>query len=102
MLKIKAGLCLTSLLFFCSMVILLSDSSEGGVGNPQQTGSVTHPLVTQTYRCVAAYDTKDAKNRPFKVAVDEKLDVLIKDPSGKICNFLLFFPVFSFSVLFLE
>ncbi|XP_074519262.1 NADPH oxidase organizer 1b [Halichoeres trimaculatus] len=65
-----------------SIVILLSDGSEGGVGNPQQTGSITHPLVTQTYRCVAAYDTKDAKNRPFKVAVDEKLDVLIKDPAG--------------------
>uniref|UniRef100_A0A8C2X1P8 NADPH oxidase organizer 1b n=1 Tax=Cyclopterus lumpus TaxID=8103 RepID=A0A8C2X1P8_CYCLU len=44
-------------------------------------GSVTHPFVTQTVRCVAAYETKDTKNRPFKVSVDEKLDVLIKDPT---------------------
>uniref|UniRef100_A0A4W6GBU5 NADPH oxidase organizer 1b n=1 Tax=Lates calcarifer TaxID=8187 RepID=A0A4W6GBU5_LATCA len=44
--------------------------------------SVTHPFVTQTYRCVATYETKDTKNLPFKVAVDEKLDVLIKDPAG--------------------
>ncbi|KAJ4941091.1 hypothetical protein JOQ06_027378 [Pogonophryne albipinna] len=43
---------------------------------------VTHPFVTQTYSCVAAYETKDTKNRPFKVAMGEKLDVLIKDPAG--------------------
>ncbi|XP_078136102.1 uncharacterized protein LOC144536716 [Sander vitreus] len=47
-----------------------------------RVGNITHPFVTQTYRCVAAYETKDTKNRPFKVAVDEKLDVLIKDPAG--------------------
>uniref|UniRef100_A0A3Q4HQ23 NADPH oxidase organizer 1b n=1 Tax=Neolamprologus brichardi TaxID=32507 RepID=A0A3Q4HQ23_NEOBR len=45
-------------------------------------GSITNPFVTQTYHCVAAYETKDTKNRPFKVAKDEKLDVLIKDPAG--------------------
>lgn len=63
-----------------SVMILLSDDS--GQGDHQPTGNVTHPLVTQTYRCLAAYETKDVKNRPFKVAVDEKLDVLIKDPAG--------------------
>ncbi|KAL7372749.1 hypothetical protein ABVT39_021792 [Epinephelus coioides] len=71
-----------------SIMILLSDDlpdgsgGEGGDGTRQHTGNVTHPFVTQTYRCVAAYETKDTKNRPFKVAVDEKLDVLIKDPAG--------------------
>ncbi|XP_033466869.2 NADPH oxidase organizer 1-like [Epinephelus lanceolatus] len=71
-----------------SIMILLSDDlpdgsgGEGGDGTRQHVGSVTHPFVTQTYRCVAAYETKDTKNRPFKVAVDEKLDVLIKDPAG--------------------
>ncbi|XP_022077068.2 NADPH oxidase organizer 1-like [Acanthochromis polyacanthus] len=61
----------------------LSDGSGGGGGSVhQQTGNVSHPFVTQTYRCVAAYETKDTKNRPFKVAVDEKLDILIKDPAG--------------------
>ena len=63
----------------------LPDGSGGGGGDVtrQHAGSVTHPFVTQTHRCVAAYETKDTKNRPFKVAVDEKLDVLIKDPAGQ-------------------
>ncbi|XP_039991542.1 NADPH oxidase organizer 1b [Xiphias gladius] len=71
-----------------SVMILLSDDlpdgsgGGGGVVTRQHAGSVTQPFVTQTYRCVAAYETKDTKNRPFKVAVDEKLDVLIKDPAG--------------------
>ncbi|KAK0153133.1 NADPH oxidase organizer 1 [Merluccius polli] len=45
-------------------------------------GNVTQPFVTETYRCVASYETKDTKNKPFKVALDEKLDVLIKDKAG--------------------
>ncbi|CAJ1080698.1 NADPH oxidase organizer 1-like [Xyrichtys novacula] len=65
-----------------SIMILLSDGPDGEGGDQQPAGNVTHPMVTQTYRCMAAYETKDAKNRPFKVAVDEKLDVLIKDPAG--------------------
>ncbi|XP_062269962.1 NADPH oxidase organizer 1b [Platichthys flesus] len=71
-----------------SVMIMLSDGlpddsgSGGGVSTPQTAGSVSHPLVTQTHRCVAAYETKDTNNRPFKVAVDEKLDVLIKDHAG--------------------
>ncbi|KAG7226441.1 hypothetical protein INR49_013853, partial [Caranx melampygus] len=69
-----------------SVMIMLSedmhDGSGGGGGGATQGGSITNPFVTQTYRCVAPYETKDTKNRPFKVAVDEKLDVLIKDPAG--------------------
>ncbi|TKS90048.1 NADPH oxidase organizer 1 [Collichthys lucidus] len=71
-----------------SIMILLSDDMSDGSGGGggdvtgQQAGHVTHPFVTQTYRCVAAYETKDTKNRPFKVDEDEKLDVLIKDPAG--------------------
>lgn len=70
-------------------MILLSDdlpdgSGGGGAHAPRQhAGSVTHPFVTQTYCCVAAYETKDTKNRPFKVEVDERLDVLIKEPAGQ-------------------
>ncbi|XP_076856400.1 NADPH oxidase organizer 1b [Brachyhypopomus gauderio] len=45
-------------------------------------GNVTQPYVTKTYRCVAPYETKDTQNRPFKVAVNETLDVLIKDQAG--------------------
>lgn len=53
-----------------------TDAGQGSGGN------VTQPFVTETYRCVAAYETKDTKNKPFKVAVDEKVDVLIKDKAG--------------------
>ncbi|XP_059406990.1 uncharacterized protein LOC132141472 [Carassius carassius] len=44
--------------------------------------NVTQPIVTETYRCIATYETKDTKNRPFKVEVDETVDVLIKDQKG--------------------
>ncbi|XP_061611461.1 neutrophil cytosol factor 1-like isoform X2 [Phyllopteryx taeniolatus] len=73
-----------------SAMILLSDVSlggGGGLGGGGRVGdgggfAVTRPFVTETYRCVAAYETKDTKNRPFKVALDETLEVLIKDPAG--------------------
>lgn len=73
----------------CSIMLLLSDDvAEGGVsggidGTHQPGGSITNPFVTQSYRCIDSYETKDTKNRAFKVARDEKLDVLIKDPSGE-------------------
>ncbi|XP_029364430.1 NADPH oxidase organizer 1a [Echeneis naucrates] len=47
-----------------------------------QADNVTQPFITETYRCVAPYETKDTKNKPFKVALDEKVDVLIKDKAG--------------------
>ncbi|XP_037133304.1 NADPH oxidase organizer 1-like [Syngnathus acus] len=67
-----------------SLMMLLSDdnSDGGGVGGGDESASVTRPFVTETYRCVAAYETKDIKNCPFKVATDETLQVLIKDPAG--------------------
>ncbi|KAG1926463.1 NADPH oxidase organizer 1a [Pimephales promelas] len=64
-----------------SIVIMPSEatleSSKDGMNN-----GVTQPFVTETYRCVATYETKDTKNQPFKVEVDEVLDVLIKDQNG--------------------
>lgn len=53
--------------------------SSGTVG----MNNVTQPFVTETYRCIATYETKNTKNRPFKVEVDELVDVLIKDQKGK-------------------
>ncbi|XP_067279273.1 NADPH oxidase organizer 1a isoform X2 [Pseudorasbora parva] len=53
------------------------DSSKVGMSN-----GVTQPFVSETYRCIATYETKDTKNRPFKVEVDETVDVLIKDQKG--------------------
>ncbi|KAL7378367.1 hypothetical protein ABVT39_012504 [Epinephelus coioides] len=65
-----------------SIVIMPTDdettTNSGQVGG----GNVTQPFVTETYRCVAPYETKDTKNKPFKVALDEKVDVLIKDKAG--------------------
>ncbi|XP_015215574.2 NADPH oxidase organizer 1b [Lepisosteus oculatus] len=59
------------------------DSPRAGVdGKRMSEGNVTHPFVTETYQCVAPYETKDTKNQPFRVAVDEVVDVLIKDPAG--------------------
>ncbi|XP_043945054.1 NADPH oxidase organizer 1 [Protopterus annectens] len=44
--------------------------------------SITQPLVSETYICKDSYDAKDVKNRPFKVNKNDRLGVLIKDPSG--------------------
>ncbi|XP_061741170.1 NADPH oxidase organizer 1a [Nerophis ophidion] len=45
-------------------------------------GNVTQPFAAETYRCLAPYETKDTKNKPFKVALNEKVDVVIKDKAG--------------------
>ncbi|KAA0725297.1 NADPH oxidase organizer 1 [Triplophysa tibetana] len=70
-----------------SVMILQSDfipSAKGGADMQKRLsfGNVTQPFVSKTYRCVAPYETKDTKNKPFKVAVDKRLDVLIKDQAG--------------------
>ncbi|XP_026063272.1 NADPH oxidase organizer 1a [Carassius auratus] len=63
-----------------SIVIMPSETSlsSGNAG----INNVTQPFVTETYRCIATFETKDTKNRPFKVEVDETVDVLIKDQKG--------------------
>ncbi|CAL8272383.1 unnamed protein product [Lota lota] len=71
---------------YASNSIMVMPSDDGiGERNQDRThsaGNVTQPFVTETYRCVASYETKDTKNKPFKVALDEKVDVLIKDKAG--------------------
>ncbi|KAI4901282.1 hypothetical protein NFI96_004311 [Prochilodus magdalenae] len=69
------------------MIFHSDDIPNGQTGGDMSSkqlnvGHVTQPFVTKAYRCVAPYETKDTKNRPFKVAVDETLDVLIKDQAG--------------------
>lgn len=64
-------------------MIMPSDDEIGADAGHGNGGNVTQPFVTETYRCVAPYETKDTKNKPFKVAVDEKVDVLIKDKAGE-------------------
>ncbi|XP_029102847.1 NADPH oxidase organizer 1b [Scleropages formosus] len=69
-----------------SFVIMPSDDpSEGEASNDgkrHSMGNITQPFVAETYRCVAPYETKDTKNRPFSIAVNEAVDVLIKDKAG--------------------
>ncbi|XP_035036666.1 NADPH oxidase organizer 1a [Hippoglossus stenolepis] len=65
-----------------SIIIMPSENELNGDTGHLHGGNVTQPFVTETYRCVASYETKDTKNKPFKVAVDEKVDVLIKDKAG--------------------
>ncbi|XP_029014946.1 NADPH oxidase organizer 1a [Betta splendens] len=64
------------------ILIMPTDDENGTGAGHGNSGNVTQPFVTETYRCVAPYETKDTRNKPFKVAVDEKVDVLIKDKSG--------------------
>lgn len=67
-----------------SIMILPSDEDvRAEAGQVNGGGNVTQPFVTETYRCMAPYETKDTKNKPFKVALDEKVDVLIKDQAGE-------------------
>lgn len=71
-----------------SVMILQSDNISTGHGGADllnkrlSNGNVTQPFVSKAYQCIASYETKDTKNKPFKVAVDERLDVLIKDKAG--------------------
>lgn len=65
-----------------SIIVMPSEESLGQSTKPKSDASVTQPFVTQMYRCIAPYETKDTKNRPFKVEVGEAIDVLIKDEAG--------------------
>ncbi|XP_043957126.1 NADPH oxidase organizer 1a [Gambusia affinis] len=65
-----------------SIIIMPSEDEIRSYGRQDSSGNVTQPFVTETYRCIALYETKDIKNKPFKVAVNEMLDVLIKDKAG--------------------
>ncbi|KAJ8363796.1 hypothetical protein SKAU_G00126270 [Synaphobranchus kaupii] len=60
-----------------------SDRRMDAIGGKRfSMGNVTQPYVPETYRCVAPYETKDTKNRPFKLTLNETVDVLIKDKAG--------------------
>uniref|UniRef100_A0A8C8S9W2 NADPH oxidase organizer 1 n=1 Tax=Pelusios castaneus TaxID=367368 RepID=A0A8C8S9W2_9SAUR len=66
-----------------SVIIMPSEMGDGKKEQPrQQNPSITPPVVSQRYSCLEAYETKDTKNRPFKVTKKEIVDVLIKDMTG--------------------
>lgn len=56
--------------------------SETGEEKKNPLPSITHPQASQSYRCIETFETKDTKNKTFKVAQEDIVEVLIKDLSG--------------------
>lgn len=48
----------------------------------QQPSCITWPQTSQSYRCIETFETKDTKNKSFKVTKKEIVEVLIKDMTG--------------------
>ncbi|XP_069838178.1 NADPH oxidase organizer 1-like isoform X2 [Dendropsophus ebraccatus] len=68
-----------------SMVIMPSEVREQQRRErPKQLPQppASEPIISQMYMCIEDYETKDTKNRPFKIKRNEKLGVLIKENSG--------------------
>ncbi|NXE13471.1 NOXO1 oxidase, partial [Lophotis ruficrista] len=66
-----------------SVVIMPSEiGGEKKNQSQQQLSSITHPQASQSYRCIETFETKDTKNKAFRVAKEEIVEVLIKDMTG--------------------
>ncbi|KFZ59166.1 NADPH oxidase organizer 1, partial [Antrostomus carolinensis] len=67
-----------------SVVIMPSEigGEKKNQAGQQQLSSITHPQASQSYRCIETFETKDTKNKIFKVAKKEIVEVLIKDMTG--------------------
>ncbi|XP_069599781.1 NADPH oxidase organizer 1-like [Ranitomeya imitator] len=69
-----------------SVVIMPSDNDQNQkevTCPPRSTQlSTTQPIVSESYICIDNFETKDTKNRPFKVQKNQCIDVLIRDPCG--------------------
>nr|XP_009930668.1 PREDICTED: NADPH oxidase organizer 1 [Opisthocomus hoazin] len=62
-----------------SLVIM---PSEIGGEKKNRLPSITDPQASQSYRCIETFETKDTKNKAFKVSEKEIVEVLIKDMTG--------------------
>uniref|UniRef100_A0A8C3KE61 NADPH oxidase organizer 1 n=1 Tax=Calidris pygmaea TaxID=425635 RepID=A0A8C3KE61_9CHAR len=51
-----------------SVVIMPSEIGGGKKNQPGPQLSITRPQVSQSYRCIEAFETKDTKNQKFKAA----------------------------------
>lgn len=76
-------LCMSVLRFLLSIIIMPPEDELRSEGLHANAGEVTQPFITEAYTCVATYETKDFKNKPLKVAMGDKLDVVIKDKGGE-------------------
>ncbi|XP_069762835.1 NADPH oxidase organizer 1-like [Narcine bancroftii] len=66
-------------------VIILPSATERNTNSwrrPNYAQTITQPVASENYKCVAAYEGKDTENRPFKVLEDEIVDVITKNSSG--------------------
>ncbi|XP_075037575.1 NADPH oxidase organizer 1-like [Mixophyes fleayi] len=68
-----------------SLVILLPENDQGqskGTSPPKVYQPTSQPIISERYICIDTFETKDTKNRSFKVRKNEGLDVIIKDTTG--------------------
>ncbi|NXG46282.1 NOXO1 oxidase, partial [Psilopogon haemacephalus] len=66
-----------------SLVIMPSEMGGGKKEqSQQQLPPITPPQATQSYRCIETFETKDTKNKTFRVTQKEIVEVLMKDMSG--------------------
>ncbi|XP_051877725.1 NADPH oxidase organizer 1-like [Pristis pectinata] len=68
-------------------VIVMPSAVERRKSTWRRTGAkpvqtITQPMASENYKCIATYEGKDTKNNPFKVLEDEIVDVITKNPSG--------------------
>lgn len=65
------------------MVVLPSEMGERKTEAPRSPRlTITQPVLSQVYQCVAPFQTKDTQNQPFEATKAEKLEVLMKDKTG--------------------
>ncbi|NXC42212.1 NOXO1 oxidase, partial [Penelope pileata] len=65
-----------------SVVIMPSEIGGEKKKQAQQELSITYPQASQSYRCIETFETKDTKNKNFKVTKKEIVEVLLKDMTG--------------------
>ncbi|XP_058013414.1 NADPH oxidase organizer 1 [Ahaetulla prasina] len=66
-----------------SIIVLPSEMGERKKEAPRApTLTITQPVISQMYQCVAPFRTQDTQNKPFEATKAEKLEVLMKDRTG--------------------
>ncbi|XP_070617061.1 NADPH oxidase organizer 1 isoform X2 [Erythrolamprus reginae] len=67
-----------------SIIILPSEMGERKKEAPSRAPplTITQPVISQVYQCVAPFRTQDTQNKPFEATKAEKLEVLMKDKTG--------------------
>ncbi|XP_032086855.1 NADPH oxidase organizer 1 [Thamnophis elegans] len=66
-----------------SIIVLPSEMGERKKEAPRAPSlTITQPVVSQMYQCVAPFRTQDTQNKPFEATKAEKLEVLMKNRTG--------------------